>query len=64
MVKFILGLLTIISIDSLCGFALFLVWKYLDTKYFSTTDIELLKDEIEYLKKENKKVVLGRNDLK
>lgn len=54
--SFIISLLFIVSIDSLFGFALFLLWKYLDIKYFSTSEIELLKEENSYLKKENKKV--------
>lgn len=56
MAHFILGFLTISSIDSIFGFALYLLWKYLDLKYFSTTEIELLKEENEYLKMEIKKV--------
>lgn len=56
MITFILGLLSIVSIDCLLGFALFLLWKYLDLKYFSTSEIEVLKEEISYLKKENKKI--------
>lgn len=51
MITFILGLLSIVSIDCLLGFALFLLWKYLDLKYFSTSEIEVLKEEISYLKK-------------
>lgn len=54
--SFIISILFLISIDFLLGFALFLLWKYLDIKYFSTSEIELLKEENSYLKKENKKV--------
>lgn len=56
LIFFILGLLTIISLDCIFGFALYLLWHYLDIKYFSTSEIELLKEENNYLKEENKKV--------
>ena len=52
----ILKLLWLISIDSLCGFTLFMIWRYLDLKYFSQFEISQLKDEIEFLKKENLKL--------
>lgn len=54
--EFIISILWIISIDSLFGFLLFIVWKYFDGKYFSTFEIETLKEENNYLKKENKKI--------
>lgn len=53
--SFIIWILFIISFDSLFGFMLFLIWKYLDLKYFSTSEIELLKQENKYLKEENRK---------
>ena len=56
MLKLIINLLWCISVDCLVGFSLFLLWKYLDRKYFCTSEIELLKQENEYLKQENKKV--------
>lgn len=56
MANFILGLFFIISLDCIFGFVLFLLWKYLDIKYFSTSEIEQLKEENKYLKNENKKV--------
>lgn len=54
-ISFIIWILVIISFDSLFGFGLFLIWKYLDLKYFSTSEIELLKQENKYLKEENRK---------
>ena len=59
---FIAILLVVISFTSICGFALFLAWKYLDLKYFSTSEIELLKEENKYLKEENKKVKGSSSD--
>ena len=56
MIALTLGLLTILSLDILVGFALFLLWKYLDLKYFSTSDIEQLKTENDYLKKQTNKI--------
>lgn len=56
MLNFLLGLLFIFSIDCIFGFALFLIWKYLDLKYFSISELEQLKEENDFLKKENKKV--------
>lgn len=53
---FIAIILVVISFTSCSGFALFLAWKYLDLKYFSTSEIELLRQENEYLKEENKKI--------
>lgn len=49
-------LLCLCSFDIIIGFLLYLLWRYLDTKYFSTSEIELLKNENEYLKNENKKI--------
>ena len=54
--EFLVRLLTIISLDILLGFLLWILYKYIDLKYFSTLDITLLKEENEYLKKENKKI--------
>lgn len=53
---FILYFLVLISFDVIIGVLLFLLWRYLDCKYFSTSEIELLKNENEYLKQENKKI--------
>lgn len=56
MILLIINLLWVISFDCLFGFLAFLLWKYLDGKYFCNTEIALLKQENEYLKQENKKV--------
>lgn len=53
---FIAIIFAIISYVCINGFALFLAWKFLDLKYFSTSDIELLREENKYLREENKKV--------
>lgn len=53
---YIIQLLFIISLDAIFGFGLFLIWKFLDLKYFSVSEIELLREENKYLKEENKKV--------
>ena len=48
--------LCLISVDSILGFSLYLLWKYLDLKYFSKFEVTLLQNEIEFLKQENKKI--------
>ena len=54
--SFIFYLLCLFSIDTILGFLVYLLWKYLDLKYFSTSEISILKNEIEYLRQENKKI--------
>lgn len=54
--EFIIKFLELASFDISIGFILYMIWKYIDLKYFSTFDIETLKRENEYLKKENRKV--------
>lgn len=54
--EFLVQLLTIISVDILVGFCIWILYKYIDLKYFSSLDITLLREENEYLKKENKKL--------
>ena len=54
--SFIVYMFAVISFDCIFGFMVFLFWKYLDLKYFSTSEIEQLKAENKYLKEENKKV--------
>lgn len=55
MLSLIINLLWIFCISFIFGFALFLVWKFLDLKYFSQFEISQLRAENEYLKEENKK---------
>ena len=55
LLSFLLGLLTLSSIDILLGFLIWILYKYIDLKYFSEFEIITLKEENNYLKKENKK---------
>lgn len=55
-ISFIFAILCLISIDVILGFLIYLLWKYLDLKYFSTFEVTLLQNEIKYLKEENKKL--------
>lgn len=54
--SFVFGLLCLISIDVILGFIIYTLWKYFDMKYFSELEINILKNENEYLKQENAKV--------
>ena len=54
--SFIINLLWIISIDTFIIFISFILYKYLDGKYFSNFEIEQLKIENKYLKEENQKI--------
>lgn len=54
--EFLINLLWIISIDIIVGFILFMIYKYIDSKYYSGLEIEQLKEENKYLKEENKKI--------
>lgn len=56
LLSFIFNLLCLISFDVLFGFIIYIFYKYYDLKYFSTSEIGLLKQENEYLKSENKKI--------
>ena len=53
---FLINLLWIISIDVIVGFIIFIIYKYVDLKYFSGLEIEQLKIENKYLKEENTKL--------
>lgn len=54
--EFLFNLLELISKDIIMGFIVYIIYKYLDLKYFSSSEIELLRQENEYLKSENKKI--------
>lgn len=52
--QFIIEFLGLASVDVFIAVILYLLWKYLDLKYFSTFDIETLRRENEYLKQQNR----------
>jgi len=54
--SFIFGILCLVSLDIILGFVVYIIWKYFDLKYFSEFEITKLKNENEYLKKENQKI--------
>lgn len=54
--EFLIKFLWIASLDILSGFLIWLLYKYLDLKYFSNFEINLLREENTYLKNENKKI--------
>lgn len=54
--SFFINLLWIISVDIILAFILFMVYRYVDSKYFSNLEIEQLKEENKYLREENKKI--------
>ena len=54
--EFLIKLLGLISFDILSGFIIWIIYKYIDYKYFSSLEITILKEENEYLKKENQKI--------
>lgn len=53
--EFIYKILSLISIDVIVGFIVYVFYTYFDKKYMSQLDINLLQEENNYLKKENKK---------
>lgn len=54
--EFLKELLWIISLDVILGFMLFILYKFVDLRYFSNEEIEQLKIENKYLKEENQKI--------
>lgn len=54
--EFFIKLLGLASCDVGIGFILYIGWKYIDLKYFSTFDVETLKIENKYLREQNKKI--------
>ena len=53
--EFLIELLRLLSLDILLSFIIWIVYKYVDLKYFSTFEITTLNEENKYLKNENKK---------
>lgn len=53
--EFIYKTLSLISIDVIVGFIVYVFYTYFDKKYMSQLEISLLQEENNYLKKENKK---------
>lgn len=53
--EFIYKILSLISIDVIAGFIVYVFYTYFDKKYMSQLEISLLQEENNYLKKENKK---------
>lgn len=53
--EFIYKILSLISIDVIVGFLVYVFYTYFDKKYMSQLEISLLQEENNYLKKENKK---------
>ena len=54
--EFIYKILSLISIDVIVGFILYVLYIYFDKKYMSQLEISVLQEENKYLKEENKKV--------
>ena len=54
--SFLFGLLSLISVDLILGLIAFTFYRYFDLKYFSSLEINMLKEENKYLKEENKKI--------
>ena len=54
--EFIINFLWLVSLDVLLGFLLWMFYKYMDLKYFSSFEISVLKEENDYLKNENRKI--------
>lgn len=54
--EFFIEFLKLVSFDLGFGFILYLIWKYVDYKYFSQLEITTLKEENKYLRQENKKI--------
>lgn len=53
--EFIYKILSLISIDVIVGFIVYVFYIYFDKKYMSQLEINILQEENKYLKEENKK---------
>lgn len=54
--EFIYKILSLISVDVIVGFTVYVLYTYFDKKYMSQLEINILQEENKYLKEENKKV--------
>lgn len=54
--EFIYKILSLISIDVIVSFIVYVFYTYFDKKYMSQLEISVLQEENKYLKEENKKV--------
>mgnify|MGYP001127476592 CR=1 FL=1 len=54
--EFVYRILSLISIDVIVGFIIYVFYTYFDKRYMSQLEINILKEENKYLKEENKKV--------
>ena len=54
--EFLIELLRLVSFDVLFAFLIWILYKYVDYKYFSQLEIITLKEENNYLRQENKKI--------
>lgn len=54
--QLLLNYLILISVDVFVGFIIWIIYKYIDLKYFSSFEITTLKEENQYLRNENQKI--------
>lgn len=54
--EFLISLGWLVSIDSFIGFVLYVLYNYFDKRYNSSLEINILKEENDFLKKENQKI--------
>ena len=54
--EFLISLGWLVSVDCFIGFVLYVLYNYFDKKYNSSLEINILKEENEFLKKENQKI--------
>ena len=54
--EFLISLGWLVSIDCFIGFVLYVLYNYFDKRYNSSLEINILKEENDFLKKENQKI--------
>ena len=54
--EFLISLGWLVSVDCFIGFVLYVLYNYFDKRYNSSLEINILKEENEFLKKENQKI--------